>query len=115
MTTPPDYRQMSIRSSHRNFLAVKRLCGIVDVDPAEVTAAAPPRTNVALGVVAEEEEEELASTVVRPPVAIVAAKGTASDAKGMESEVRQALQAGSPISELLRCALLRLLLTVIPR
>ncbi|KAL8292670.1 hypothetical protein RQP46_001282 [Phenoliferia psychrophenolica] len=104
MTTPPDYRQMSIRSSHRNFLAVKRLCGIVDVDPAAPATVAPPRSNVTLGAVAEEDEEEPPAPVARSPPVLVAAKGTASDAKGMESEVRQALQPGSPISELLRSA-----------
>lgn len=109
MSTPPDFRQMSIRSSHRNFRAVKRLCGIED-EPTETPAeAAASRTNAALGVVAEEEEDELDDKVAVPPPAIVAAKATVSDAKGMESEVRQVLQPGSPISELLRCVHLRLI------
>ncbi|KAK4705480.1 hypothetical protein P7C70_g731, partial [Phenoliferia sp. Uapishka_3] len=110
MTTPPDYRQMSIRASHRNFRAVKRQCGIIDVETPAAVVVPSSRSNVELGVV-REEEDELAEVevgeevkVVKSPVKVAARPATTNEARGMEKEVRQVLQPESPISDLLRSA-----------
>lgn len=77
MTQIPDYRRVSIRASLRNFNQVKADCGIVEVDVIESKLL-----HVVLEDVAEESEK--------------------GDQKGIDREVREALQPGSPISELLR-------------
>ncbi|ORY92413.1 hypothetical protein BCR35DRAFT_297802 [Leucosporidium creatinivorum] len=116
MDSVPDYRQMSVRASHRNFRSVMRRCGIEE--PVEGASAAPVQQvqaqvqKTALQAVNEEEveveEEEKARQPRRvAPVPVQARTTTATASKevrGMEKEVKQVLAPESPISELLRSA-----------
>lgn len=110
MNSIPDFRSMSIRASHRNFRTVKKLCGIVEVVGMVVNTrdeivqlqqvSLPP-----LQVVREEDEEEVVDIVVvgvKEVQKVVTALATTKEARGMEKEVREVLQPGSPICELLR-------------
>lgn len=110
MNSIPDFRSMSIRASHRNFRTVKKLCGIVEVVGMVVNTrdevvqlqqvSLPP-----LQVVREEDEEEVVEIVVvgvKEVQKVVTALATTKEARGMEKEVREVLQPGSPICELLR-------------
>lgn len=96
LTAPPDYRQMSIRASHRNFAAVKKQCGVTE---APATTLLPVVEKATLAVVAEEAEQAATTGMSR-----MALDGPAvvTEVRGMEKEVRDVLQPGSPISELLR-------------
>ena len=102
LTHIPDYRQMSIRAAHRNFRAVKKSCGIVDVELSTapvVSIVELPLRSKPLPALLEEDEVDTGVIPV-PTVAVVIA--TEKEARGMEKEVREALQPGSPICELLR-------------
>lgn len=117
MNAPPDYRHMSIRSAHRNFAAVKMMCGIVE--PVEGAATAPAvqqkTTAAPLQAVTEEEEEDSKprrlAAQQQPAATVQARPATTREARGMEKEVQQVLAPESPISELLRCAFARLSLS----
>ena len=86
---------MSIRASHRNFRTVKKQCGIVDI---EITAAStiPPTVRAPLQAVFEDEEQEV---FVAASALAATLPATVTEARGMEKEVRQVLQPGSPISD----------------
>ena len=123
MTSSPDYRKISVRASHRNFANVKMECGIVDVDPrlpASTSAAiASTSSDVAsssavrnqrikstvLNLVGEEEEEVAVTSQQEVKMEGLEMLGAAKEVTGMEKEVREVLQPGSPISELLRSVL----------
>jgi serine/threonine protein kinase len=96
LTAPPDYRQMSIRASHRNFAAVKKQCGVTE---APTMTLLPVVEKAALAAVAEEAEQATIAGMSR-----MALDGPAvvTEVRGMEKEVRDVLQPGSPISDLLR-------------
>lgn len=94
-----DYSQISIRASHRNFCAVKLQCGISE----------PVAVRVPLGVV--EEEVETVDVKMEDVGEAVVQKQT----RGIEREVREVLQPGSPISELLRYVRLRQIRSLLTR
>ncbi|KAI5478032.1 polo-like kinase [Pseudohyphozyma bogoriensis] len=129
LTTPPDYRQISIRASHRNFHAVRKQCGISEEDIAAKLAAEKEeqeqvvviRPGAALGRVEEEEEGAEDVVVVMPgglvePAPVVEKEnrrdsgkgkvvvGDEKEARGMEKEVQKVLAPESPIADLLRSA-----------
>lgn len=114
---------MSIRASHRNFANVKKECGIDESTEEDnalstIAAVAPvvKRSRKALPALVEEPEEEgleqreeegekrELKTKLRTTV-LATLPATSKEASGMEKEVRQVLQPGSPISELLRFVL----------
>lgn len=101
MEYAPDYRNVSIRASGRNFEAVKLQAGII---PGKLALSQPIVKVVVeteLAVVPEEEEvERMDVDLVREAEVVVGAR------RGMEKEVREVLQPGSPISDLLRLVLI---------
>lgn len=88
MDSTPDFRNVSIRASHRNFVAAKKECGISEDQPVVIAKVVLPPVV---------EETEVVQSKRRD-------SGGAS--RGMEKEVREVLQPNSPISELLRYVIL---------
>ncbi len=130
MNLTPDFRHLSIRRSHHNFREVKAQCGILEqelpLEPAPRLAKAPsaaslkPSRSQPLAPLAEEDElESPPAPVAQPPprrrlsggtgappvVGSVASRpATEREARGMEREVQEVLQPGSPIADLLKSA-----------
>ena len=111
MASTPDYRKISIRASHRNFANVKMECGITATPPvvdtvssshADSAAATERVKNTVLDRVREEVEEVDVAGQQEVRMEGVEMLGAAKEVNGMEKEVREVLQPGSPISDLLK-------------
>ncbi|KDE05567.1 PLK/PLK1 protein kinase [Microbotryum lychnidis-dioicae p1A1 Lamole] len=112
LTVVPDHRNMSIRSAHRNFRAVKARAGLteqveaemLEANAAEVAAVEKPSLRTVLATVHESAAPAPAAQAAAPVARKRMSATVTADARAIEQEVQQVLAPESPISDLLRSA-----------
>ncbi|SCZ93449.1 BZ3500_MvSof-1268-A1-R1_Chr6-3g08667 [Microbotryum saponariae] len=112
LTLVPDHRNMSIRSAHRNFRAVKARAGLteqveaemLEANAADVVAVEKPSHRTVLATVHESAAPAPPAQAAAPVARKRMSATVTADARAIEQEVQQVLAPESPISDLLRSA-----------